>query len=455
LKMKRVWLVLLLLGLLTVFSTSAMAVDVKFSGEMYVAGAYLDRVGLTKDPGSADKGFNTAFFYQRLRVQTDFIVSPGLSLTTRVDALERVWGGPRNSPGSGGYVSAVDSAATQAENENFAVDWAYINYASPIGIFAVGIMNDGATGTIFGNSYAPAGRIKYSYTISPVTINLAYTKVRDTSYTAYNTATTWSDGDQDKYGIEGVFTWKDGKAGMNINYYRYADTRPATIPPPNQYQKTYFIYTPYVFAKIGSIDLQAELNYATGKARAYDDASLGSDIKIQNFSGWVDATATFGPVYFGGSVAYVSGDDPTTSDVQEGGTLNGGRDWSPTLLMWNWDRSYWIGTITSTAVPAANGFGSSFANGILYQGRVGVRPISQLDVMASLTYAAADKKPTGYVGGSYGWEADLVGTYKITNNLSYMLGLGYLWTGDYFKGASATAGVVNDFIVTNKLTLTF
>ena len=154
-------------------------------------------------------------------------------------------------------------------------------------------------------------------------------------------------------------------------------------------------------------------------------------------------------------IAYVSGDDPNTTDTQEGGTLNGGRDWSPTLIMWNWDRSYWMGTITSTAVGATNGFGSSFANGILYQGRIGVRPIAPLDVMASLTYAAADKKPAGYIGDSYGWEADLYARYKITNNLSYMLGLGYLWTGDYFKGTNNNNGVVNDFIVTNKLTLTF
>lgn len=448
--MKKIWLVLLCLGLLTVMTTSALAVDVKFSGEMYVAGAYLDKVGLTQNPGSADKGFNTAFFYQRLRVQTDFIVSPGLSIVTRVDALERVWGGARSIPG---IALAVDSYGTQAENENIAVDWAYINYNSPIGIFAIGIMNDNTTGTIFGNSYNPAGRIKYSYTIVPVTINLAYTKVKDTSYNQQgtNTATTWSDGDQDKYGIEGVFTWKDGKAGFNINYYRYADTRPA----PNNYQKTYFVFTPYAIAKIGQVDIQAEFNYATGKLKVYDDASLGSDVKMQNFSGWIDATATFGPVYFGGCIAYVSGDDPTTSDTQEGGTLNGGRDWSPTLIMWNWDRSYWIGTITSTTVGTTNGFGSSFANGMLYQGRVGVRPNTQLDIVGTLTYAAADKKPAGYIGGSYGWEADLYATYKITNNLSYMLGLGYLWTGDYFKGTNNNNGVVNDFIVTNKLTLTF
>jgi hypothetical protein len=36
-----------------------------------------------------------------------------------------------------------------------------------------------------------------------------------------------------------------------------------------------------------------------------------------------------------------------------------------------------------------------------------------------------------------------------------MLGAGYLWTGDYFKGTSANNAVQNDFMVINKLTLTF
>ena len=110
-----------------------------------------------------------------------------MKLVTRFDALERIWGGDRSNPGTGGplsTVSAKDSYETAAENQNIAIDWAYIDYVSPIGTFDIGIMNDGATGTIFGNSYAPAARIKYSYTFAQFTINSAYTKVKDQSYSA-------------------------------------------------------------------------------------------------------------------------------------------------------------------------------------------------------------------------------------------------------------------------------
>jgi len=36
-----------------------------------------------------------------------------------------------------------------------------------------------------------------------------------------------------------------------------------------------------------------------------------------------------------------------------------------------------------------------------------------------------------------------------------MLGIGYLFTGDYFKGTAANSQVSDDYMVINKLTLTF
>ena len=82
------------------------------------------------------------------------------------------------------------------------------------------------------------------------------------------------------------------------------------------------------------------------------------------------------------------------------------------------------------------------SNAWFFQGRVGVKPIADLDIMLSISYAKVDKKPAGFTGGTYGTEVDLTGTYKITNNLSYMLGFGYLFTGDYFKGTSGNTKLI-------------
>ncbi|PKN06583.1 MAG: hypothetical protein CVU72_03715, partial [Deltaproteobacteria bacterium HGW-Deltaproteobacteria-7] len=87
-------------------------------------------------------------------------------------------------------------------------------------------------------------------------------------------------------------------------------------------------------------------------------------------------------------------------------------------------------------------------------------------ILASVSYATADKKNVNpyhtsgdrYPGSGYGTEIDITGTYKITNNLSYMLGIGYLFTGDNFKGrdlADEDYKTNDDFIVINKLTLSF
>ncbi|KQC10502.1 MAG: hypothetical protein APR62_12025, partial [Smithella sp. SDB] len=415
---------LLSLGLIMAFSVSAFAVDVKVSGEYYAAGLYLNKTNVNNfDECDAIANLSTAFFYQRLRVGTDFIVSPGLKLVTRFDAMERIWGGVRNTESEPPELAA-DSAQSRSENENIAVDWVYINYVSPIGTFDVGIMNDGSTGTVFANSYAPSARIKYAYTINPFTLSLAYTKVKDQSYSAVTTGTNFTDGDNDKYGVQGVYKWKDGKAGLNVNYYRYAEKKPAS-----NYIKTYLLFTPYAMAKIGPVNLQAELNYGTGKNKKYDDGT--GDQKLESWSGWVDATATFAPVYVGATVAFVSGDDPSTSDVNEG-TLNGGRDWNPCLIMFNYyDVANWVGDVHGYSGTTVTG---PMTNALFFQGRLGIKPMPELDAMLSVSYAQADKKPTGYANGTYGTEIDLSGTYKITNNLSYMLGVGYLFTGDYFKG---------------------
>ena len=151
--MKRFWLVVLSLGLIVTFITSAMAIDVKFSGEFYAAGLYQDKTSLVKDVGPS-----TAFYFQRLRLKTDFVVSPGLSFITRADIMERAWGASRTAPGT-----TLDtlSQGTTAENENIAFDHAYVQYISPIGKIAAGYQPDGDWGTVFGNNDSQVGKVSY------------------------------------------------------------------------------------------------------------------------------------------------------------------------------------------------------------------------------------------------------------------------------------------------------
>ena len=86
----------------------------------------------------------------------------------------------------------------------------------------------------------------------------------------------------------------------------------------------------------------------------------------------------------------------------------------------------------------------------------GIKPIPKLDVKASFTSASLDKAVVvNQISKNIGDEFDLSATYKIYDNLSYMVGFAYLWAGDAFMGSNYSAQLSNDYLLTHKLTLSF
>jgi len=478
--MKRFWLVLLSLGLIVAFSASAMAVDVKFSGEYYAAGMYLDRTNVNKTsytiPATlttpaklVDEGPSTAFYFQRLRLNTDFVVSPGLTLTARADVMERSWGANRTAPGT---APDTMSAGTRSENENIAFDLLYVTYVSPIGMFKAGYQIDDVWGLVFGNSSNPKGKIGYFLKTGGLTLGIQMGKDKELSRSV-NNPNGDTDKDQSFYTAFGVYSWKTGEAGLLFKYIKNNQNRNAfgsLLGPLAQdagFTWDGLVTTPYVKAKLGPVALEAQIYYLYGKmswegntagipAPALAAAGLKStqDVDLNQLTAYIDAVVDLGMFYVGGTLAYISGDDPDTLDEQEGGVLGGGLDWNPCLIMFNNDLTYWAGRQYGYDGSSNGGV---MTNAYFGQLRAGVRPIDKLDIMASVSYATADKTPQAvWDSREYGYEIDLTATYKITNNLSYMLGGGYWIVGDYYKGTAAAGQDVDDnFMVINKLTLTF
>jgi len=484
---------MLSLGLVLAFSASAMAVDVKFSGSFYAAGMYLDKTNFYKaeasNPVYGSEGVSTAFYYQRLRVQTDFIVSPGLKLVTRFDAMERAWGAPRSSAQQVDAATGMpynkresDSSGTAAENENIAFDWAYVEWTSPIGLVMAGYMDDGAWGTEFGDSSAPLAKLQFVTKAGPVILAAYAGKTFDGSSTGKLANTKMTDNDTDKYVAFADYQSKSVSAGFlyafyNIKSYKgFGATYMAPLaaygfPTGNLVGKAHAV-NPYAKAKFGPVEIGAEICYVFGNVSYEDGLNVGKDISLSMLTAYLGAKGDFGPAYAGVQLAYVSGDDPYTSDKWEGGQIGGGFDWNPALIMFNRDRTYWAGSLAGygSTLPSGANNGADSASGLFgpagmtnayfAQGYVGGRPVAALDIRASLSYAQADKKPyyagvqPVYLNNSYGYELDVTGTYKITNNLSYMLGLGYWFVGDYFK-ANTTNSLKDDYLLINKLTLTF
>jgi hypothetical protein len=451
--MKRFWLVLLSLGLVMAFSVSAFAVDVKVSGEYYVAGLYLDKVSLQNTPDTYD----TAFLFQRMRIGTDFIVSDSLKLVTRFDAMEREWGmrgGADSDPQPAGVTYA--NTVKPRTQENIEFDLAYVNYTSPIGLFQVGYMTDYAWGTIWGNRETgpTAGQIKYFLPIGPVTMVFAYADEADFSLSAKQNTVFAEDLDYDSYRVGPILKFKTdaaaGEVGIlfifnNIRNHR----KDADVAPSYPYHQDGYVFQPYFKTNIGPLFLQGELNYYTGKR--YAETTLVKDQDIDALSFWLDGDAKFGIVGVGGSLAFVQGDNNGAADGKMNNALTGGRDWDPCLIMFNNTvLNSWAGAIAGYNSTSVNG---EMTNAWFFQGRFNVTPVPAFTAGMSLSYAFADKDLGS--GTDRGLEVDVTGTYKITNNLSYMLGVGYLFTGDYYKGSTAGADVNNDYLVINKLTLQF
>jgi len=69
--------------------------------------------------------------------------------------------------------------------------------------------------------------------------------------------------------------------------------------------------------------------------------------------------------------------------------------------------------------------------------------------------ADQDGAAVGWQSKDYGKELDLRATYKIYDQLTYNVGLAYLWTGDWYKGTTATATTENVYYVSHWIDLNF
>lgn len=478
--MKKLWIVLLSLAMVAAFCMPASAVDVKFSGSYYVAGDYYSDLS-ANDAGSYDR--STAFFRQRLRVQTEFVVSPGLSLITRFDALEKIWGdtnwsGSRGNSFSRNHFASEDwdfqysKKMTSKEQENIEFEQVYIQYMSKIGLWWVGYAPHDFWGTTFGDTSQTQALIQWILPLNQNwTIGAKYFKTYEGSGSAFN-GDRANDGDDNAYVGIAMYKNENLEGGLKVAYRRLANNRDDGQWPWQAQQSLEFattkgwLLTPYFKGQFGPVTVQSELEYWNGDVE-FDDGSPEMDMEMWAF--YADAKVDIGPAYVGGRFIYASGQDfgelnGPGGDIT-GSNFNpafeacwGGVDLRQTLILWNDDVTNWVGNVW--------GQGPGVKNAFFYQVYGGYK-WNKFDFFASLAYAKADEAWGGTAPGSYyeledddyGYELDMTATYSITNNLKYMVGAGYLWTGDYFRGTPKNSTDKYDaddiYLITNKLTLTF
>jgi hypothetical protein len=446
--MKKLLVALLSLGLIVAFAMTASAQpSVKFSGQYYVNGVYEDNRGLGDPSGSKD------FYWTRTRVQMLFEIAKGLTFTTRFDAFEKQWGSVNRSSSTGEDKS--NSGKINSTNvtlqENLEMEYGFVQFATGIGQFTVGYMDANEWGTVFGDTPGSRPAAKLIVPIGPLALILKLEKGFEADTTMYTSTPSWkTDADADYYYLGGIFSFKGGSAGlMNV----YADLK-GTRPTAN-YRTEIVTMLPYIKATFGPVYLESELVYQFGKSKKFDSAKDGTDVDKDGLAFYIMAKSNLGPAFVGGQFAYVSGNDPANPTKDKLGK-NSTTSWVPALIFGNANLTSWqYGSTMGSNTAASSNTVNDKQNLLLYNVFGGMNVTPKFVVEGAFSFMQADKAPNGYISKDYGYEVDVKATYKIYDNLTYMVAAGYLFTGDYFKGTNSANKIGNDYLVMNQLTLNF
>lgn len=450
--MKKLLVALLSLGLILAFAMTASAASVKFSGQYYVVGVYEDNRGL-----SETNRFSRAFLWNRTRVRTEFDVAQGLTFTTRFDAFEKQWGSTNRSSSlnEDKSNSGKVTATTVALQENIEMEYGYVTFATRAGRFDVGYQAADEWGTVFADLPGSRPRAKFTTAFGPLTFIAVYEKVYEADTNSLGAATSpgavsgISDGDWDNYVVAGIFGWKGGNAGLLFKYIDGHSNRRAANFKTQQYA-----LLPYMKATFGPVYVEGEVVYLFGKNQKFEAPSTSRDIDAEGLGAYVLARVNLGPAYVGGQVGYSSGDNDST-DTKNNAGPSSSTSWKPCLIFGEANLAVWNYGSQIGGQGGTVAYSHNKQNLLLYNIFGGFNVTPKLNIEAAFSMMEADKKPTNYVSKTYGSEVDIKATYKIYDNLTYMVGAGYFITGDYFKGTNNATKITNEYLLMNQLTLNF
>jgi hypothetical protein len=445
--MKKLLAVLLALGLLVAFTGFASAADFKMSGYYFIEGRYVDANSLAKDAAD-EAGPSNAFYWQKFRINPVLQVADGLKLTIRIDAHTGLW--------NGNYVSPLPGYSN-TNHQNLRWRRTYIDAALPYGLSVrAGYTQGGTFGTLWCDGAYDEARIYLFAKMGPGTLLGLTAKTTEGDY-----LTDKADNDNDKYAVGYLGKIENIEFGALWYYLRYNKT---VTDAAGSYNRYWHAPMAYMKGTFGPLYLEAEVNYYFGKDKEYFDSPGSTDIDRGGWSAYVNGKFNMGPAAIGVQFGWLQGDDPDTTDKNEAGyggetayttgTSTANCDYDPCLILFNSDYNDTIGNMGTYATTSG-----SISNAWLAQVYGEFAPVEKLKLFASFTWAKADQKPRiggkDFVSEDYGYEVDVTATYKIYDNLDYMVGFGYFFTGDYYKGTSDSNEVENNYVVLNRLTLNF
>lgn len=435
------------------FTGSAIALDVGFSGSYLAEGFLHSSVNLD------DNDASNQFRNMRLRVKTDFNVTETLTLTTRFDALEKVWGSDDEDSGE--------------DNDNIDLDRAYMTIKTKVGLFQVGRMKGSTWGTSWSDYESNADRIKYVLPMDAGNGKIYAFAVLEKSneFDGGPNSNGLSDADNDKYYLGAAYKEEKMSFGLlsvmyNFNTFQDPDQKAATdavaAGTPNASdlallgergiatKGTAYALVPYFKGDFNNFGLSTELVYYFGNTE-YD--TNAEDLDISAFSFNLEGTYDVGQFALQLGYGQYSGDSDTDDgEVSAIGYI------APNE---NWEKAYILGSGGSIN-GKNNGLNTTMANGVgnhvgggfgsvnealldgfqmIYVG-ADFKASDDLTIGCIIANSKADSVPSG-VDDDQGTEVDLNLKWEIMDNLNFEGIAAFLAAGDYWKDRGGIAD--NDF----------
>ena len=302
--------------------------------------------------------------------------------------------------------------------------------------------------------------VKLTTKAGPVTIIALLEKQFESAQSSQAGYAGTVDTDNDNYAIGAIYSFKGGNAGL---LYKFTNNRATRIASAGSFASKLHYLAPYLKATFGPVYVEGELDWLFGKAAKFEAPSTSQDKDAKSYAAYVKARVNMGPAYFGGAFQWIQGQKQDDNDKTDwvNGSGNGSQDLDVGIYLGNDALQTWKGGATG----GGNGFAFDSAkyNSVIGSVFGGFNPTPKLNIQALIAYAQLDKIEAAAAvnqndSKKLGTEFDITASYKIYDNLTYMVGAAYFWTGDAFKGFganSAANSVGNDYLLLNRIAVSF
>ena len=488
--MKKILLSAAAFGLALGVATTASAAFDSFSvtGSYSVNGTYMSdgfgkvaagTGGVDLTEGATGVTLNTergadSWYSHTFNMEPVMKVNDNITMKSRVRlASTGIWGGNDLTNGAAGR--EVD------------IRRIYMEYESPIGQITVGRVPTSAWKGAFMNSEGQGNRIIYKPNFIPESFSVTLLTQKRAEADATATTANGSDNDTDLY-LAGL-DYKSSAITASIAYVhnRYADN--SVFPTLGQDAADAQDLWLYGKGTFGFITVESELSYMFGEDQTWNTFGAGSYNDRDALAFMLDVDAAFGNLTVGGLYFYMSGQpydavngggyaaqngnknvdsEAAMDEYQWGGNSGVGNDFQPYHIL----TGSWIGILGS---DNANSYTTDNETQSRWDvSQAGVHSIGidasfvvndKLTLGGAIGTAWADEEQTWNQDTEYGVEYDMTIAYKLLDNLTYTVNLGYLDTGDFFKADANDAAYaqtntnterLNDiYLAANTLTMTF